>query len=121
MICEIANISTTLDVPSTSDQIIATTEMRNNSRTLKNYTFSSTIVEKTSFSKSHIDATIVTMDRSNSTATRTSVSNKIMITYVSTHISSVPSQKVPMVNVTTTKNRTDMNGCQDWNELKRIG
>ena len=108
-------------MPSTSDQIMATTETRNNSRTLKNNTLSSTMIEKTTFSKSHIGATIVTMGRSNSATTRTSVSNKITITSVSTHISSVPSKKVPMVNVTTTKNRTDMNCCQDWNELKRIG
>ena len=121
MICCIANVSTTLGVPSPLFDITYTTEIQNSNRTVKNNTFSSIRVEKTSYNRSYTDATIVTTDQGNSTATTASVSNKFIITSITTVIDLFSSKTLPKINMTASESGTDMNGCQHLKELKRIG
>ena len=108
-------------MPSPLLDITYTTEIQNSNRTVKNNTFSSIRVEKTSYNRSYTDATIVTTDQGNSTATTASVSNKFIITSITTVIDSFSSKTLPVINMTATEYGTDMNGCQHLKELKRIG
>ena len=103
-----------LDITDTSD-------IQNNSGTDENNNFSSIRVEKASYGKTYNNALIVTIDQSNITATTSIVLNKFITSSATTYISSLFPQNVPVINMTATKNGTDMNGCQDLQELKRIG
>ena len=104
-----------------SHDITDTSEIRNNNGTVENNNFSPTRDEKASYSKTYSNASIVTMDPRNITATTSIVLNKIITSSANTYISSLISPKVPVINMTATINGTDMNACQDLQELKRIG
>ena len=104
-----------------SHDITDTSEIRNNNGTVENNNFSSIREEKASYIKTYNDASIVTIDQSNITATTSIVLNKFITSSASTYISSLLPPKVPVINLNASKNGTDMNGCQDLQELKRIG